>query len=384
MEELTKTYYGCPVRSNDQNLVYWIARYTHTCVYGPQAASSWVFGYISVVSWLCAQLPQIITNHANGSVEGISLEFLACWLIGDFLNFSSCLLIPGLPFFQTLLAGYYVFVDLIVSGQYYYYTRPHRMHNREHMLHLQQKQKRKAQKAKEAKAKPVPISAGKRLRSESIRSLLGTSFLATSLTSVHATPIPEIAQTSQFNSDTVGVVFAWACMCSYLSSRFPQIYKNHVRKSTSGTSILLFAAAFTGNLTYTLSILLSPQLSLFSLHEDKEFLMKELPFLLGASGTLLFDTIIFLQGYIYKENTKKRDDEVRLAHTPLPFMYQTPIWTPKPAGRPHKIRELDDGDVSDHELEINLSPVQQRETTPLISSSVHSTVGSILHDYSER
>lgn len=33
-------------------------------------------GYSSIVAWLFAQLPQLIENYRNGSVEGLALPFL--------------------------------------------------------------------------------------------------------------------------------------------------------------------------------------------------------------------------------------------------------------------------------------------------------------------
>lgn len=38
-------------------------------------------GYLSILSWLCAQLPQVITNYQNSSVDGLAPMFLANWFM---------------------------------------------------------------------------------------------------------------------------------------------------------------------------------------------------------------------------------------------------------------------------------------------------------------
>jgi uncharacterized protein with PQ loop repeat len=79
-------------------------------------------GYLSISFWLFAQIPQVIKNHADKSVEGFSLGFLLCWFGGDFLNLVSCLLNEAMMF-QTLLSSYYCLIDCILASQYYFYTK---------------------------------------------------------------------------------------------------------------------------------------------------------------------------------------------------------------------------------------------------------------------
>lgn len=55
-----------------------------------------------------------------------------------------------------------------------------------------------------------------------------------------------------------GRVLSWTSTVLYLGSRLPQIYKNHYRRSTSGLSPVLFGAAFTGNLFYSTSVVTNP------------------------------------------------------------------------------------------------------------------------------
>jgi hypothetical protein len=72
-------------------LLRWIEVISGQCVYGTLGGVSWSFGmssgkfltigYLSILSWLCAQLPQIITNYQNSSIEGLSPLFLTNWFM---------------------------------------------------------------------------------------------------------------------------------------------------------------------------------------------------------------------------------------------------------------------------------------------------------------
>lgn len=316
MNSTASTLNGCPLVSSDgQPLVRWIAYFTGSCIYTRQAALSWTFGYISVIAWLGAQLPQILENHRNKSVEGLSLGFLANWFLGDFTNFVGSLLTGQMPF-QIVLAGYYLCVDLILTGQFYYYTKLKKLHHlrKTHNNHHIKTVTSDHVAIQNTKPLSIPVT----VRSSSfnnLKSLVTSSFLA-SFSKARAAPVPAPTSSSmaavaaagnaisEFSSSshTVGVVISWFCACCYLTSRLPQIYKNYQRKSTSGTSIMLFLAALTGNTTYSLSILLAP---VPAGHTKRQFLLNELPFLLGAAGTVIFDLTIFIQWLIYSDEQEE-------------------------------------------------------------------------------
>ncbi|GAA5903783.1 PQ-loop repeat-containing protein [Sporobolomyces salmoneus] len=86
-----------------------------------QGTLSSTLGALSIVTWLGAQSPQIYENYKNESVEGLALPFLISWFWGDFTNFVGCVLTHQLPF-QTYLATYFLFVDVALVSQYYYYS----------------------------------------------------------------------------------------------------------------------------------------------------------------------------------------------------------------------------------------------------------------------
>jgi len=94
----------------------------------------------------------------------------------------------------------------------------------------------------------------------------------------------------------IGRISAWMCVVFYLTSRMPQIWMNFTRRSTEGLSVLLFLAAFHGNLFYVGSVLTSPLVQ-----QEEGYLLESTPFLLGSGGTLAFDLMILFQACIYSK-----------------------------------------------------------------------------------
>ena len=89
-----------------------------------------------------------------------------------------------------------------------------------------------------------------------------------------------------------------------MTSRLPQIWTNFQRRSVRGLSMLLFLLAFFANLLYSISILSNPK----AVGPDRyEYLSESLPFLLGSSGTLVFDLVILVQYAMWHDK-----------HTPAP------------------------------------------------------------------
>lgn len=125
----------------------------------------------------------------------------------------------------------------------------------------------------------------------------------------------------------LGKFFSWSSTFLYLFSRLPQLYKNHVRRSTAGLSPTLFVAAFFGNLFYSTSLLTNPcAWASFAPHSgwapsgsnQREWILRALPFFLGAAGVLVMDAAVGLQFLYFGDGELKdargrtilRDDEV--------------------------------------------------------------------------
>lgn len=52
------------------------------CICSVKDEISLSLGVISVISWAVAEIPQIITNYKQKSSEGLSIVFLATWILG--------------------------------------------------------------------------------------------------------------------------------------------------------------------------------------------------------------------------------------------------------------------------------------------------------------
>lgn len=76
------------------------------------------------------------------------------------------------------------------------------------------------------------------------------------------------------------------------SARIPQIIKNYREKSCEGLALLFFLLSLTGNLAYGASLVAYSQ--------EKDYLIRALPWLLGSLGTVVEDNVIFVQFHLYK------------------------------------------------------------------------------------
>ncbi|KAF8004016.1 hypothetical protein HF325_001464 [Metschnikowia pulcherrima] len=304
-----------------------------------------VLGILSLLVWLFAQLPQVLENYANQSVAGVSAAFLACWIAGDVTNLIGCLLTRALPF-QTCLAAYYCFIDLILSIQYWYYTiiypRQRVHHNMLQSPDMMRPVKLNgsvkgmlSSRLNRFEALPNPhmqrSSSSKRgprrPRRSFLQQVLSGSVISTAFGKASARPVDGVNIESQAENWSVyarllvntllaylatighsatllGTYSGWLSTGCYISSRAPQIWKNYRAKLTSGMTPFLFLFAMTGNILYTVSI--ASDLYLLSKYDeylgDADFhavLSGQMPFLIGSSGTVLFDAVLLFQFWLY-------------------------------------------------------------------------------------
>lgn len=80
----------------------------------------------------------------------------------------------------------------------------------------------------------------------------------------------------------------------YISARIPQIYHNYRLKSTEGLSLLFFMFSTLGNVSFAASILFAMT--------DKEYLLLNLPWLIGSAGTIIFDFTVLLFYMVLNED----------------------------------------------------------------------------------
>ncbi|XP_058737796.1 probable vacuolar amino acid transporter YPQ2 [Vicia villosa] len=84
-------------------------------------AASFTLGLVSVIVWVVAEIPQIITNYKAKSTDGLSATFLITWIIGDLFNLFGCILEPATLPTQLYMAVLYTFVTVALGSQSIYY-----------------------------------------------------------------------------------------------------------------------------------------------------------------------------------------------------------------------------------------------------------------------
>lgn len=360
-----------------------------SCIPSPLALISTTLGVLSIASWLFAQLPQIVRNYRLDAASGLSVYFLVEWTLGDSANLLGALFTRQATW-QVIIAGYYVFVDVILVWQYAWYVhiKPKRKRSKgrrisganrgEHTgddnlseelagsiitdelprlemaesreFDEEQKQEKKSDAkipAQMLSSKPLSIPApppsyeeeythkapmGRALRPVaapprsispliSPRSVIYLSLLS-ALASAHPSPVPHVSPSKHSTVPATGIeiagrVISWCSTLLYLGSRFPQLYKNYVRRSTSGLSPGLFIAAFFGNLFYSSSLLTNP----FAWYDYPpyggggwaggegsnrlEWISRAAPFWLGAAGVLALDGLMGIQFLKFRERIEK-------------------------------------------------------------------------------
>lgn len=287
------------------------------CIPTPLAALSTLLGTLSIVSWLFAQMPQIFKNYQIKSTAGLSIFFLAEWLLGDLTNLLGALFTRQAGW-QIIIASYYCFVDLCLVVQYFWYSHcakwiyAESLHStgssdiddadsaiintlspinsdfatdsplfRDSDDHSPKPGNPKeiegpqfsAVNYGEKKGTPTKdISCVDKLGSSwmvspSPRTLMYAATMSSLASNVAAAPVPFPLHHYQhgihlLRVDTpleiAGTVLSWCSTLLYLGSRLPQLYKNWRRQSTAGLSPLLFFAAFCGNFFYSASMITNP------------------------------------------------------------------------------------------------------------------------------
>ncbi|XP_020217836.1 probable vacuolar amino acid transporter YPQ3 [Cajanus cajan] len=99
----------------------WVERYFDDCLCNIKDDISFGFGFISLICWGVAEIPQIITNFRAKSSHGVSLAFLLTWVAGDIFNLVGCLLEPATLPTQYYTALLYTITTIVLVLQSFYY-----------------------------------------------------------------------------------------------------------------------------------------------------------------------------------------------------------------------------------------------------------------------
>ncbi|KAG7276907.1 hypothetical protein CRUP_034783 [Coryphaenoides rupestris] len=242
------------------NGTQWILYLLEECVDNAWEYWSVVIGLVSMFCFLLSTLPQVYEANRNGKVEeAMSFGFLFFLFSGDLTSFVGCYLTSQLPI-QMVTVVFYIFTDMVLFSQFLYY----------------------------------------KIKNSSSRD-----------TQSHD---------ESHTVEMTGYACGYLASIFYLSSRFPQLYKNYQRHSTEGTSYLLFALAMMGNGTYGLSVILVlPTLS----GSRRAFIVKHLPWLIGSLGVLVLDFFVTAQFIMYRKSkpAKKSVSLVRVQEVE-PLLYE--------------------------------------------------------------
>ncbi|KAL8628032.1 hypothetical protein Q9189_006283 [Teloschistes chrysophthalmus] len=265
----------------------------------------------------CAQvhLHCIIEIFRRGSADGLSLNFIIIWLLGDVFNVAGAILQDVIPTMKAL-AVYHTLADIVLLGQCFYYrgftlSDAQPMSDEEAIVDEEAGEESPllGQDPTVTKAtKPITAADADRPRRSSSFSFHvdashlspATPFLAPPNSSADLPVVSSQTSTSTLRTtifnitalvlvcavgvlgwflstrassndrhddlpvsspdgekirfDLWGQIFGYLCAALYTGSRLPQLLLNYRRQSTEGISMLFFIFACAGNVTFVMSI----------------------------------------------------------------------------------------------------------------------------------
>ncbi|CAO3701196.1 unnamed protein product [Rhizopus stolonifer] len=242
------------------------------------ALSSTIAGYLSILIWIVVFIPQLHENYCRKSGEGLSLVFLLIWLVGDILSMIG-VVIEKLMLTMFLLTLWYTVADVCLIWQVIYYGK---------VTHYQ-----KLKQDEDEQIMTGTVFWINLIGSIIVITLITISCCLYYFKSFSIDPSVWYSGLSQW--------MGWTSAMFYIGSRLPQIIKNWKQQSTEGLSSGMFICTLLGNLLSTLSIFLNST--------EKSYILKNLPWIIGSLGTVVFDIMIFLQFCVFKRrNMKHRAD----------------------------------------------------------------------------
>ncbi|KAF1849994.1 vacuolar membrane PQ loop repeat protein-like protein [Cucurbitaria berberidis CBS 394.84] len=281
-------------------------------------ALSGVFGSISLASWIFLLVPQLLENYKSGSADGISLAFLTVWFIGDITNLAGATW-AGLVPTVIALAIYFCFADLILISQCVYYNMKNSKRTRKTSTRSQDSVEAPLLGRRDSSNIGLPGShrrdsaASRRRRASSLPTIMdvdegGSEWIKNALSIIGVcvvgaagwaiawktgvwVPQPTNKATTGTEMALGAQVLGYASALCYLGARIPQIIKNQREKSCEGLSLLFFMLSLLGNATYGAGIIFHST--------EKEYMLTNLPWLIGSLGTMVEDVTIFIQFRVF-------------------------------------------------------------------------------------
>ncbi|SCU91317.1 LAFA_0F03048g1_1 [Lachancea sp. 'fantastica'] len=291
---------------------------------------SGITGSISIACWIIVFVPQIYENFYRSSAEGLSVLFVVLWLLGDVFNVLGAVMQNLLPT-MIILAAYYTLADIVLLAQCLFYGSENKVdavhlspanpinervledvfhehqpllqdnkrhHHHHHAATAQSSSTGASSRSATGQSDVADASAAENRNKTYITNavLIIAVFLAGFL-SWYISYLKDpnaIPSEPDLHMNWLAQFFGYLSAVLYLASRVPQILLNFKRKSCEGISFLFFLFACIGNITFIISVL--------SISVEPRYLLVNASWLVGSSGTLLMDFVIFLQFFFFKKN----------------------------------------------------------------------------------
>ncbi|XP_004512003.1 vacuolar lysine transporter YPQ1 [Cicer arietinum] len=143
--------------------VGWVLKYFSDCLCNSKDDISFFFGFISLICWGVAEIPQIFTNFRAKSSHGVSILFLLTWVAGDIFNLIGCLLEPATLPTQYYTALLYTITTIVLVLQSFYYDYIYKCCNRRQKINIEEalEEEKKPLKPKQASESGIPIRSAK-------------------------------------------------------------------------------------------------------------------------------------------------------------------------------------------------------------------------------
>lgn len=238
---------------------------------------NYIFSTVSNVLWLFVFIPQLYIIYKSKNSDGISFLLVFCWLIGDYTSMVSSIYIEGTASSIIIISIFHIIFDVLFITQLLYYRK-----TASEFIEYEYRTLLNGEEINNVDSVYINEYLFK-LTSVEIMIVIFLSII--SIFSTVAFRIPFLYE----YKDDIFQGIAWFSTLIFVISRIPQIHEN--LKNTKNLSWVSFTIIIFANLFFVASILVEydPNTSL------KNFLMKNIQWLLGGTCTILFDLIILLQ-----------------------------------------------------------------------------------------
>lgn len=274
-----------------------------------RVALSGIAGSTSLACWIVLLLPQLVEQWRLKSADGLSIQFVTIWFIGDLLNLIGSLW-AGLLVETIMLAVWFCITDVLMISSYLYYSKIYPKHHKHKHLHhhetsplIDPNSRRSSHKSRRTSINSIVLEP--KSHSIFVKYILPVLFvIAAGVFGYFMSPASPSAPDSSAPDAKIQVgpqILGYCSATLYLTARLPQIYQNHKNRSCEGLSLLFFIFSVFGNFTYAMQI--------FLYRSDWQYIKLYLSWIIGSLGTTVEDFTIFSQFYIYRNHENLLDSE---------------------------------------------------------------------------